>query len=637
MKVACLIASLGLGGAEKQMVGLAVELNAAGHDVTVLTYRDGGFYSAKLKEKGIRYVRMHSGKDAGIISELSEYVRSSGTEILISFLVGANLKACIVKSRCPGLKLMVSERNFNLRMLPHDLLRFHLYDRWADRVICNNYSQETFIRRHFSRLSGRLVTIPNFTDPLFFADEKAPVGAGSVKRILVTARVCSRKNTLGLIKAVGRLHLRRQDFTVEWYGVGRDGGYVKRCRRLISSLGLEDVFRLHAAEENVLGLYRSSDIFCLPSFYEGTSNSLAEALACGLPAVCGGIGDNVRYICDGSNGFLFNPRDIAGMADAMDKALSLDGTRRAEFSARSRKVAEESFDVGKFRERYSALLASRKKIAAMTMVRGGESFIDKWIDYYGSQLGRDNIYVFFDGEDQYFPDDCNSRCRMTVYRHNQKNIVDGDRARARFLSRKADELFDSGYDMVIGTDVDEFIIPDPAYGKGLAAFLETLNPHTSVSALGIDVIRMPDESPLDKRAAFLGQRRCGYLSTRYTKCSIVSAKCVWGSGFHRVKRHSFHICKGLYLFHLGYCDSSVMEKIIGLDGGQPDKGWIRHRHRRVALLDKCSKKTPVDFDGRVGRIRIFQSVCRQIYAWNKPSMLGIKVVVRIPERFAGIV
>ncbi len=226
---------------------------------------------------------------------------------------------------------------------------------------------------------------------------------------------------------------------------------------------------------------------------------------------------------------------------------------------------------------------------------------------------------------------------MTVYRHNQKNIVDGDRARARFLSRKAAELFDSGYDMVIGTDVDEFIIPDPVYGKGLSAFLETLNPRTSVSALGIDVIRMPDEPPLDRQAAFLGQRRCGYLSTRYTKCSVVSEKCVWGSGFHRIKGHSFHISKGLYLFHLGYCDSNVMEKIIGLDGGQPDKGWIRHRHRRTALLDKCSKKMPVDFDGRVGGIRIFQSVCRQIYAWNKPSMLGIKVVVRIPERFAGIV
>lgn len=634
MRIVCLIASLGLGGAEKQMAGLAAELRDIGHDVSVLTYRDGDIYSSFFREKGVRRVSVRSANDLEIISDISDYVKKSRVEVMISFLAGANVKACLVKRKCPGLKLMVSERNFSRRLLPHDWLRLCLYDRWAYKVICNNYAQTSLIASHYRRLSKRLVTIPNFTDSACFAGNSRR--RDPLKRIIVTARVCRRKNTTGLIRAVYRLRLKRDDFVVDWYGAEKENRYLKKCRRLISSLGLDDVFVLHDAVENVQPLYRSSDIFCLPSFYEGTSNSLAEALAGSLPIVCSRVGDNVRYVREGCNGFLFDPNNTSDMADALDRALSLNEVQKSEFSALSRRTAEKNFDVGKFRERYSSLMDSRRKIAAMTMVRGGEHFIDKWIDYYGGQFGKESIFVFFDGEDQYIPDNCANRCRMSVYPHRHLDIIEGDKSRARFLSDRAAELLDNGYDMVIGTDVDEFIVPDPAYGLGLAGYLETINPRISVSAIGIDILKRPEECTIDRFSPFIGQRRFGYLSTRYTKCSIVSEKCVWGSGFHRIKGHNYHIDKGLYLFHLGYCDSSVMDKVIGKKGG-PNEDWARHRRRRISLMGKCAEMEPVDFDANIGKIRFFQSALRHIYSWNKPSMMGRRVVVRIPERFYGIV
>ena len=45
-------------------------------------------------------------------------------------------------------------------------------------------------------------------------------------------------------------------------------------------------------------------------------------------------------------------------------------------------------------------------IKAITMVRN-DRFLEKWVDYYGSQLGKENREVFFDGEDQQIPDFCN--------------------------------------------------------------------------------------------------------------------------------------------------------------------------------------------------------------------------------------
>ena len=48
MKICCIIASLRLGGAERQLAGLAAMLRRAGHDVEVITYRDGDFYASVL-------------------------------------------------------------------------------------------------------------------------------------------------------------------------------------------------------------------------------------------------------------------------------------------------------------------------------------------------------------------------------------------------------------------------------------------------------------------------------------------------------------------------------------------------------------------------------------------------------------
>ena len=41
-----------------------------------------------------------------------------------------------------------------------------------------------------------------------------------------------------------------------------------------------------------------------------------------------------------------------------------------------------------------------KKIAALTMVRNDDFYLRKWVEYYGAQLGRENLYIWFDGTDQ---------------------------------------------------------------------------------------------------------------------------------------------------------------------------------------------------------------------------------------------
>ena len=47
-----------------------------------------------------------------------------------------------------------------------------------------------------------------------------------------------------------------------------------------------------------------------------------------------------------------------------------------------------------------------KRIAALTMARNDDFYLRKWVEYYGAQLGRENLYIFLDGLDQVVGDFC---------------------------------------------------------------------------------------------------------------------------------------------------------------------------------------------------------------------------------------
>lgn len=348
-----MISSLQLGGAEKQLTGLALALREAGHEVEVLTYHDGDFYDEFVREHGLSHTRLEIKPGHGIIKSLTEHIRKEGCDVLISFKAGTNIRACKIGRRIPGLKVIVSERNCNLGMHLHDVYRFLHYKR-AALVVCNNFSQETFIRRHFPSLGVKLRTIPNFVNVLEFM----PAGRTSAdqRRIVITARVCRRKNVMGLIEAAGILAKVGSAVKFDWYGASKQTGYLRRCLERIKQLGISDSFHIHKALKHTEEAYRNADFFCLPSFYEGTSNSLAEALACGLPIICSRVSDNPRYVVENNNGFLFNPKDSRDMARVIRTALNTPESTLASFRARSRRRAEELLDWEAFKSGWIKIL-----------------------------------------------------------------------------------------------------------------------------------------------------------------------------------------------------------------------------------------------------------------------------------------
>ena len=275
-----------------------------------------------------------------------------------------------------------------------------------------------------------------------------------------------------------------------------------------------------------------------------------------------------------------------------------------------------------------------KKICAITMARNDEFFLAKWLEYYGSLLGKENLYVFLDGTDQPIPPNA-GEATVTHCERIPGQVVAAEKRRLTHLSNAAAELLKT-YDLVIGTDADEFLILDPKIKKTLPEYLSEIKCNPSVSGLGLDVgQKMDEETVIDGTKPFLSQRSYALVSSRYTKPVVVSKPVQWGAGFHRIKKHNFRIDKNLYLLHFGCFDMKMLEDRF-LDKDRIAAGWGKHIKKRARTITFVTEKQAMK-SSFLRVARSIQTIFRPVYAWNKPSMGPWKIVVKLPERFKNLV
>lgn len=269
-----------------------------------------------------------------------------------------------------------------------------------------------------------------------------------------------------------------------------------------------------------------------------------------------------------------------------------------------------------------------KKIAAITMARNDEFFLTRWIKYYGDEIGTENLYIYLDGTDQKIPKNAGA-AHIKKLPHTDMPRAAGDKYRIGLMNDLARELLKS-YDIVIGCDCDEFLIVDTNTNKTLAEYLSDIKIKNTVSGLGLDVGQnMNCESTLDASAPILPQREYALLSTRYTKPVVKNAPVDWGSGFHSISGHNFHIDKNLYLLHFGAVDMQMLEQKAAARGDD----WLNHLRRRGNGTINAVTNLPARDEKWLRRARILQTFARPIYALDKPGMFGLKRVVKIPSRF----
>lgn len=355
MKVLCFIDNLGAGGAQRQLVGLAKMLACRNYDITVAYYQDNTFFEKELTDNGIEtYLIPTTNNKVNNFFRIFKYIKRINPQVVISYLETPSMLVCAYRLLGLKYKLIVSERNTNVKYSFRDRIRFTLF-RVADYVVPNSYSQQHFMESRCPYLDTKIVTITNFCSFLNYKVERKH--KRDVPEIVIAASIWASKNTIGFIEAVRILKDKGSEFHVSWYGIYEDSPYLKQCVDIIKSLGLEDTICLFEKTKNIKEVYEKADYFCLPSFFEGTPNVICEAICMSLPVICSDVCDNSIFVHEGENGFLFNPNNPEDIADKIWKSINIDDTTYYAYCKNSRIIAEKLLSEEKFVDKYIRLIA----------------------------------------------------------------------------------------------------------------------------------------------------------------------------------------------------------------------------------------------------------------------------------------
>ncbi|MBR2004474.1 MAG: glycosyltransferase [Thermoguttaceae bacterium] len=174
-------------------------------------------------------------------------------------------------------------------------------------------------------------------------------------RIICVARFDKRqKRQRLLIEAFAKIAARRPDWRVFFFGDPYPNvRYRDKLVSLVSQLKLENRILIHSSTPRIKDELLKSDIFALPSAYEGFSLALTEAQSLGLPTLGFADAPSVNeLIVDGENGFL--AADVDDFAQKLD-ALIESKELRARFGSAARKSVEP-YEASRVWNRWERLL-----------------------------------------------------------------------------------------------------------------------------------------------------------------------------------------------------------------------------------------------------------------------------------------
>ena len=205
----------------------------------------------------------------------------------------------------------------------------------ADAVVCVSHAGLAhFVRRSGGVPAGKAHVVANGVEVDAIGERQDGLRSDLLAQL-------GRPPETMLIGAVGRLNpvkdhatllramekLRHAAYPVDLVLVG-DGAMLDALRAQAKDLQIADHVHFMGMRDDVFNLLRSFDVFAQPSISEGFSLALVEAAAAALPIVATRVGGNSDIVVTGVTGLLVEPRDAAGLADALASLLDDNALRR---------------------------------------------------------------------------------------------------------------------------------------------------------------------------------------------------------------------------------------------------------------------------------------------------------------------
>lgn len=334
MKIVFFINTLGSGGAERAVSGLANHW-VDKHDITIITFvKMTPFYKVDSKitlkyclEQPKTYDNVFQSTKDGILrfKKLHSHLKIIKPDVVLSFMITANVYAIWA---CKWLKIpsIVSERaNHAIDLLPqrHVQIRNVSY-RHAARLVVQTRGNAEYYATWLT--PGKIMIVPNAVANDLKA--KRLVSKNSPKKtILNVGSFKDGKAQDTLIRAFARLP--EHNWRLVFLGKGPN---LEKFKALAKQLGVADRIFFDGAQKDVASYYNNATMFVFTSEHEGFPNALLEALYFGLPSISTNCPHGpADMISNGNNGFLVPIGDEVVLGKKME-LLMKDEILRQTFS-----------------------------------------------------------------------------------------------------------------------------------------------------------------------------------------------------------------------------------------------------------------------------------------------------------------
>jgi hypothetical protein len=227
----------------------------------------------------------------------------------------------------------------------------------------------------------------------------------------------------------------------------------------------------------------------------------------------------------------------------------------------------------------------RRTRAAITIVHDESVFLPIWLRYYSRFFAAEDIYVLDNGS----AEDVLARggfVRLPVVHDTVDHVW-----MVQTIERLQHQLIDR-YDVVLVTDVDEIVAPDPRWGT-LGDYLDRFDEEW-VNCLGYEVLHMRDfEPPLRAGEEILAQRGYWFFNDGYDKAALATVPMQWRPGFHGRSDFHYNLDPDLRMIHLHRVDYEIClarhrRRSMRAWAPQDDReGWATHN--RIVDADEFQR------------------------------------------------
>jgi glycosyltransferase involved in cell wall biosynthesis len=208
--------------------------------------------------------------------------------------------------------------------------------------------------------ADRFVTIPNGIDVARFrlSDDarrlkRAQWGVADTDIVVgIVARLDPIKRHDLLLEAADILSRRQSNVRLVSVG-GGTAVQLDGLRSMADRLGIRDRVLWLGELDDVASVYPAFDIVCSCSTGEGFSNSIGEAMACGVPCIATDVGDARAII--GDTGVIVTSGDAVALADAIGRIAMMTPVQRAALGGRARLRIVREFGLDRMLERTAAM------------------------------------------------------------------------------------------------------------------------------------------------------------------------------------------------------------------------------------------------------------------------------------------